>query len=84
MPKLTVEGVGDFTVPAGKRRMISPRRPSSISMVKPCTSDQARAIAAACSSVRCSCSICSWRLTATACSSPANDASAASCSDGLA
>jgi len=35
------------SVPAGSRRRMSLRRPSSSSMVKPCTNDQERAIAAA-------------------------------------
>ena len=45
-------------------------RPSSSSMVKPCTSDQARAIAAACSSDSASSAICSWRLAPIAPASP--------------
>ena len=38
------------SVPLGSRRTMSVRRPSSSSIVKPWTSDQARAMAAACSS----------------------------------
>jgi len=68
-------------VPAGERLSTSLSRPSSTSMVKPCTSDQARAIAAAWSSVSASSEICSCRLAPMALASPANDASAASCSE---
>jgi hypothetical protein len=38
------------SVPFGSRRRMSVRRPSSSNMVKPWTKDQARAMAAACSS----------------------------------
>ena len=57
-------------------------RPSSSSMVKPCTSDHARAIAAAWSSDSALSEICSWRLAPIAPANPANAAWAASCSDG--
>ena len=51
-------------------------------MVKPWTSDQARAIAAPCSSDSASAEICSWRLAPIAPANPANEALAASFSDG--
>ena len=47
-------------------------------MVKPCTSDQARAISAACPSDSACSEICSWRLAPIAPASPANEALAAS------
>ncbi len=66
-----------IVVPLGSRRKMSDMRSSSSSMVKPCTIDQARTIAPACSSDSASASICSWRLAPIARAKPANEALAA-------